>query len=127
MSIDKKHFPLPLEVRFIDGRMWELMKPFVYQSEKCGMIEVPKGFIFDFASIPKLLWSIVGSPTGRYGPAALIHDFLCSTNEYPRKVSDRIFLEAMKDCGVPYLKRMVMYWAVRVASFFNSVGETCQK
>ena len=111
-------FPLPLIVKFIDGRMWELVKPFVYQSQDCGMIEVPAKFRFDFASIPKFLWSIIGSPTGRYGPAALIHDWLIEENFYPRSVTDKIFLYAMRDLKVPYLKRMTMYLAVRIASFF---------
>jgi hypothetical protein len=113
-----KYFPLPLIVRHIDGRMWELMKPFEYHPKKWDAIKVPPKFIFDFASIPKILWSVIGSPTGRYGPAALVHDYLLYTMEYPRRISDRIFLEAMKDLKVPYLKRIMMYFAVRIWSYF---------
>ena len=114
----KKAFPLPLIVKHIDGRMWELVEPFEYHSAKYGVIKAQPPFKFDFASIPKWCWSIIGSPTGRYGPAALIHDWLCAKKIYPRKKTDRIFLEAMKDCKVAYLKRILMYLAVRVSSYF---------
>ena len=113
-----KAFPLPLVVRYIDGRMWELMQPFEYHRKNGGVIKVPPSFKFDFASIPKFLWSIIGSPTGRYGPAALIHDYCIGHAIWPRKKTDKIFLEALRDCGVPYLKRMLFYYAVRLWSFF---------
>jgi len=118
MSSINKHFPLPLDVRFIDGRMWELLAPFEYHRDNGEIIRVFAKFRFDFASIPKPFWSLIGSPTGRYGPAALIHDFLCEYALWPRAKTDRIFLEAMRDCGVPYLKRMIIYYAVRLWSYF---------
>ena len=91
--------------------MWELTEPFEYH-RKNEIIKVPAGFLFDFASIPKPFWSIIGSPTGKYGPAALIHDFLCDTKPYSYTKIDYIFYEAMKVLKIPYLKRTLMYWAV---------------
>ena len=114
--INKKAFPLPLEVKFLDGRMWDLLKPFKYISEKLGVFTVPIPFRFDFASIPKIFWSIIGDPTGRYGPAALLHDYLCASGIVPRHIADLVFLHAMKDCGVNWFKRWVMYRAVRCLS-----------
>jgi len=113
-----KYFPKPLVVRFLDGRLWELIEPFEYHSDKWGIIKISALFVFDFASIPRFAWSIIGSPTGRYGPAALVHDFILAKEIYPRKIADRIFLEAMKNCNIPYFKRMIMYFAVRLWSFF---------
>lgn len=111
-KLHNKHFPLPLKVRFINGVMWKLLYPFEYHRRNGEIIKVPPGFKFDFASIPKPFWSIIGSPTGRYGPAALIHDYLCVMKPYPYSKIDRIFYEAMRDLKIPYLKRTVMYWAV---------------
>ena len=115
-------FPKPLIVKHLDGRMWELMRSFEYHTEVGEIIEVPKGFTFDFASIPRPFWSIIGPPTGRYGPAALIHDFLCVLEPIDYRYADRIFYEAMRDCGVAYLKRTLMYWAVRLWHLKDTTG-----
>ena len=118
MQYNNDYFPLPLIVKFIDGNLWELMANFEYYRPDGEIIKVPAGFKFDFASIPKFAWSWIGSPTGKYGPASLIHDWLCVNATWPRAKTDRIFLEALKDCDVPYIKRMIMYYAVRLYSFF---------
>ena len=77
-------------------------------------ITINKGFDFDGASIPKPLWSIIGSPfTGNYVRAALFHDGLYACCTLDRKLSDEIFLDLMKEDGVGYFKRYSMYLAVR--------------
>jgi hypothetical protein len=101
-----------LYLRFIDGCQWRLTEPYYYSGEKwCG--KVPRGFITDFASVPRILWNIL-PPTGQYGPAAVIHDYLYRTAAVPRCDADWTFLEAMTRLGVPYLVRHAMYRAVRL-------------
>ena len=112
-----KYFPLPLIVRHINGRLWELIKPFEYHPDSGEVIRVPEEFLTDFASIPRIFWTIIGSPTGRYGPAAIIHDYLYVIKIYSRRKSDRIFFKAMAILKVPYLKRFLMYLAVRLAGW----------
>ena len=89
-------------------------------------ITINKGFDFDGASIPKPLWSIIGSPfTGNYVRAALFHDGLYACCTLDRKLSDEIFLDLMKEDGVGYFKRYSMYLAVRLfgSSSYNSYQE----
>lgn len=118
MKIDKlKYFPLPLVVRHIDGEQWEVTAPFEYHSNNGEIIKIPVGFFTDMASIPKLFWSFIGSPTGCYGPSAVIHDYLYFCKRFTRRKADMIFLEAMKVLGVPLWKRLVMFWAVRLFAF----------
>ena len=74
---------------------------------------IPKGFITDFASVPKAFWSIL-PPMGKYGLAALLHDYLYRTGLVSRKEADKLFLKMMKKLGVSRWKRIVMYLAVRV-------------
>ena len=82
-------------------------------------IRVKKGFDFDAASIPKGLWSIYGSPlNGNYVVASLIHDGLYASQIMSRELSDKIFLDLMKQHGVGYLKRQTMYYAVRTAGWY---------
>ena len=112
-------YPLPLRTeKVLFKREWILLELFEYCRDNGEVIQASVGFHFDFLSIPRILWTVVGSPTSRGAEAGCIHDFLCVTMPWPRDKTDRIFLEGLRDCGVPYLNRMVMYWAVRMQSFF---------
>ena len=78
-------------------------------------IKLLKGFDFDAASIPKIFWSVIGSPfTGNYTTPAAIHDGLYAGEVLDRKVCDDIFLDLMKQYKVSYVRRYAMYWAVRL-------------
>lgn len=89
-------------------------------TDLCGVevvIEIPAGFHCDGASIPKVLWSIVGSPLDG-GPlrAAIVHDHLCNVARTPRarRFADTVFVWIMEEQQVPWLRRMAMFWAVRL-------------
>ncbi len=115
-------FTTPLIVKHLDGRLWELAEPFEYHigeypSEQ--IVRCPSGFKHDFASIPRLFWAIL-PPTGLYGKAAVIHDWLYRNQwftEGNRKQADQIFLEAMVVLGVPKWKRVVIYNSVRACGW----------
>ena len=106
-------FTKPLIVKYLDGHWWELVEGFEYWTPDYT-IKVPQGFITDFASIPMIFWSIVGSPTGKYGKAAVIHDYLYVTQTFSRRKADKILLEAMKVLKVRWWKRRVTWFAVRL-------------
>lgn len=117
-------FTTKLEVTPLPGgKMWELLEPFEYHVGHEGsgeVVVVPAGFETDFASIPRCVWSIIGHPTGEYGKAAVIHDWLYQcpdsgvSEDRSRRRCDQIFLEGMKVLGVGWWKRSTMYFAVRV-------------
>jgi len=118
-KMDSKAFPLPLIGRFVGKGEWEMLKPFQYNSKKYGVIKIPVGFLVNGASFPKAVYSIMGSPWGgKFAKPSVIHDFLYfkKTN---RKRSDLVFLEGMKVCKVPYWKRKVMYYALRLFGFIS--------
>lgn len=82
-------------------------------------IRVKKGFDFDGASIPQVLWSVYGNPlSGKFRIAALVHDALYASQKLPRELADAIFLDLMKQHEVGYLKRQTMYYAVRSAGWY---------
>ena len=93
-------------------RKFKLLEPVSYEVSKGDIIIVPEGFITDFASVPRVLWTFF-PPLGRYAPAALIHDYLYATQTRSRKASDVIFSEAMKALGVNRGHRFLIYWGVR--------------
>ena len=108
-------FTTPLEVKLIDNGLWQLSKSFEYHVGKYPSKEVvivPSGFKTDFASIPRIFWNIL-PPAGKYGKAAVIHDWCYWSACYNRKQSDKIFLEGMKVLKVNRWKRRIMYYVVR--------------
>ena len=104
----------PLE----DGKFWELSRDFCFNSTlQEDWLCIPKGFLTDFASIPRVFWTFIGSPaSGKARKAAVCHDFLYRFGKelgIKRKKADDIFLELMKEDRVGYFTRYTMYWAVR--------------
>jgi hypothetical protein len=102
-----------------DPENWWLEGELVYQSDLLGedgkplKVVVPDKYTTDLASIPRI-FRLLFAKNGRHRPAAVPHDFLCRLGmEFPRRLADRIFLEAMKVVGVKRWKRYPMYWAVR--------------
>ena len=109
-------FTQPLIVVHLDGKRWKLQQGFSYcvgKENSDEIIKIEKGFITDFASIPRLFWTIIGHPTGVYGKAAVVHDYLYATQIMTRRRSDAIFLEAMKVLKVSWWRRRTMWFAVR--------------
>ena len=93
---------------FKDGLIWELVEPFMFMG-----IEVPAGFHTDFASSPRISWTVI-PPIGRYCEAAVGHDYCYYKRLFTRKKCDDLFLEKMKQSNVEEWKRKVMYRYVRM-------------
>ena len=109
------------------GKRWLLIEPFEYERgkmESFDIIRVPKDFETDFASIPRIFWSIL-PPWGRYGKAAVLHDWMYFNGKKTRKECDSIFLEAMGVLKVSWWKKKVMYLGVR--SFGSIVWKAHRK
>lgn len=102
-----------------DGRTWVTRKEFGYDvgAEGSGnSVEVPIGFMTDFASVPIIIWSFL-PPWGKYGNAAVIHDYLYWEQNRTREESDKIFREAMVVLSVSNLTSSIMYYAVKWFGF----------
>lgn len=109
--------PLVVE-KLVDGKNWKVRCGFTYTTEDGMDIIVPDGFITDFASIPRGLWNIF-PPTGKYGHAAVVHDFLYRNTSVPRDKCDKIFLQAMEELQVNWIVRRTIYHSVRLFGGFN--------
>ncbi|PGH21080.1 hypothetical protein RN96_08585 [Fusobacterium polymorphum] len=105
------------DLRFYGYKKWILKKKYSYKVNN-RIIEVPENFITDLASTPKILWNIFEPAGENYTRSSLIHDYLyskdCKYIDISRKEADQIFLEIMKERGVPFWKRYLMFIAVRV-------------
>ena len=96
-----------------DGRLVRLLEPFSFVDAFTMRWDVPSGWKVDGASIPQVLWSLVGSPfTGLYRDASVIHDYYCDTKSRPWGAVHRVFYDAMLASGVGKLRAKVMYAGV---------------
>lgn len=98
---------------------WVTTHPIIYYPAKGKPVIVDAGFETDFASVPRpLVWFL--PRTGLWTLAAILHDWLWRLEAPMGRVTwreaDRLFREAMRDLGVPFLRRWVMWSAVRVAA-----------
>jgi len=99
----------------VDGKWFMTVKPFIYIAESGMRYYITGGTRTDFASVPRIFRSLIAR-VGKYGKAAVLHDFLCETKFTSRKKADKLLLEAMKVLGVGWLKRRIMYLSVRTYS-----------
>ncbi len=98
-----------------DGKSWVIVGDFGYDIGEVGSsrkVVVERGFVTDFASVPRVLWWVLPK-WGIYGNAAVIHDWLYWDQQTTRKEADEILLEAMAVLHVSDLKKKAIYTAVR--------------
>lgn len=125
-----------------DCSSWTILEPFRFWLEALhvgDVITVPRGTTTDFASVPKLFWSIL-SPFGRYGKAAVVHDHLyrnggtvdvsdqqvdpvARIRTFTRAECDQVFLDAMECLGVNWITRKFMYRMVRMFGMWSYKGK----
>jgi hypothetical protein len=98
-----------------DGRqLFTLLYPFSYHSDVLGcIITVPKGFVTDLASIPRLpvIYLLLN---GVADEAGVVHDYLYSTGLVPRIKADQVLREACICSGVSSWKASLIYAGVRI-------------
>lgn len=90
----------------------QLVTPLIWTSYNGMKIEVPVGFVTDYASVPRVFWAIL-PPSGKYTKAAVLHDWLYVMKPVARSEADGYLREAMTDCGVDFVEREVIYRQVR--------------
>jgi YD repeat-containing protein len=130
--------------RPVGERTYELVEDWTYEWDHAGLrrrITVPKGFVCDGASVPRLVWTCTGVlPDGLIRAAALVHDWLYKHRgrlplgsyhelrgghwlDVPlaasREASDRLFARIMREAGVPRLKRRMAYISVRACGWWT--------
>lgn len=106
-----------------DGNRWRLEADYIYR-DPSQRIQVPEGFTFDLASVPRLLWPVI-APFELSIAAPLLHDVLYRhggalpalwvrpRRTWARKEADVLFREIMEREGVSWWRRWSAYLAVR--------------
>ena len=80
--------------------------------------DIPKGYCFDGASIPRFFWRVIGAPTcNEFLIASLIHDVLCENHQYimdNREFSTEVFNVILEGSKVGKVKRYLMKHSVDI-------------
>lgn len=102
-----------------------LIEPFSYQG-KVMDVTAPTDFRIDGASIPRALWTLVGSPyTGDYRRASIVHDKACcdaAGDPKKRRTADRMFFYACLAGGCSLGQAIVLYIGVRMGAALGRVS-----
>jgi hypothetical protein len=113
-----------VRVKELEESDWELLRILEYKGNR-DHFEVPEGMKTDFASVPRVfVWFL--PRYGRYTKAAILHDYLWRTavraGELTLAEADGLFRRAMWELGVPFLRRWLMWGAVRVGALTKPGG-----
>ncbi len=94
-----------------------------YDYHTCSKMEViiddtrviiPKGFVTDLASIPKVFWPVLAPQYASFVYPAILHDFLYRCpNGITRAYADGVLYSALKSEGVSYYTSMKFWLGVR--------------
>ncbi len=142
--------PIPIETRgkgfwgrlftwFFSTRKWRVVEDFYYHLPWWAVradVVIPKGFIFDGASIPRPLWGVL-SPVGLLLVQGLIHDYaymhdyllvadLYENDEETRyrwnrhigrKTWDKLFRDIGREVNGMVIINDLAYWALRIGGW----------
>jgi hypothetical protein len=104
-----------------DDRNMRVLELFWYTDPDGRRWEAAAGTVINGASIPRTLWSSVGSPyTGAYRRAALVHDAAVDSASVLRADADRMFYFACLCGGCPVVQAKLLYAGVRVGAWASA-------
>jgi hypothetical protein len=114
-----------LTERRAPDRGMRLLAPFSFRDPAGKAWAVPVNHVVNGASIPRALWTLVGSPyTGDYRRASIVHDKACDDargNSRARRAADRMFYHACRAGGCSVAGATLLYIGVRIGALAPSV------
>ena len=112
-------------VEQVDDTNWTVQREFSYTGKEGETFPIKVGAETDFASVPRIfVWFL--PRYGRYTLAAILHDSLwrgrASAGTLDYIDADGIFRRAMRELDVPFLRRWIMWAAVRWGALLKPGG-----
>lgn len=108
---------------------WELRLPegqdhLKFYLTPAAPILIPNGFITDKGSIPKPLRNIIAHDDREMMFAYLVHDVGCETDDMYRFNTDGLLYEVGTELGASWLKKNIIYAAVRSVAWNHAKDQT---
>ena len=108
-----------------EDRRMRLLENFWFRDPVGKKWEASKDAVVDGASIPRALWTLLGSPyTGDYRRASIVHDIACDeagSNAAKRRAADRMFYHACRVGGCSIWQATLLYIGVRIGATLPNV------
>ena len=99
-------------------RDMRMLEAFWYLDPNGRRWDAPVGTVVNGASIPRTLWSTVGSPyTGDYRRAAVVHDAAVGQQGVLRADADTMFYYACLAGGCSLVQAKMLYAGVRIGAW----------
>jgi hypothetical protein len=106
-------------------RKMQVIADFWFTDPKGKEWRTPAQYEVDGASIPRALWTVVGSPyTGDYRRASVVHDKACDDakgDAAARRAADRMFFHACRAGGCSTVEAILLYIGVRIGALKSVV------
>lgn len=104
-----------------EDRDMKLLEDFTFTDPDGKAWLAPLGSVVNGASIPRALWSTVGSPyTDDYRRASIVHDVACDSQGISRKDADVMFFHACRAGGCSPVQARILYAGVRIGAWTSS-------
>jgi len=100
-----------------------LLEDFLFEDPDGKPWKAPATFPINGASIPRQLWTLIGSPfVGNYRRASIVHDIACgdATTKEERKAADVMFFYACLAGDCKFFESAVLYVGVRIGAWIDS-------
>ncbi len=108
-------------------RKMKLLEEFSFTDSSTKKWITSIGAVVDGASIPRALWTVVGSPyTGDYRRASIVHDVACEeagADKEKRRKADKMFFHACRAGGCSIWQSIILYLGVRIGAAAPDVLE----
>lgn len=115
---------------FVGPRLAYLVQDYSYRDLSGHLHAAKAGLATDGGTIPRMFWSIIGSPYTYALPAYVIHDHYAELARHLytadpdaarllRYQCDQLFVEMLEYLGVNWMKRNIMYRAVRLEAIYT--------
>ena len=98
---------------------WRVEEPISYVLSDGRSIYVPRGFITNFASTPRFVWSLWPPWRWDYGPAAIVHDmgyymhYALRDFTFTKDEIDKLYYTIMLERNTPKATANIHYLAVQ--------------
>lgn len=117
------------ETQWDGDRDMIILHNFSYTDKKGKVWAAPQGSRINGASIPRPLWSLVGSPyTGKYRRASIVHDVAVGEDspkkpsKKQRRKADRMFYRACRTDGCSRRFAGMLYIGVALGTFLSRLS-----
>jgi hypothetical protein len=101
---------------------YELMESLKVELSDKTIINIPKGYVWDLSSVPRIFWTFL-APDGDFQLAALIHDYCYEFHVFPQKQCDDEMLiwsgvlNGTENISYRNFDNKVRYLGVRIGGF----------